>query len=86
MSTDERRQLYDQLQMVLAGHPNTLATQATLDLLATALTYDAETLEDALASCNEVADDLRSAIARNWDNLREARRRSAAAVRARYRQ
>ena len=80
MSDHDRRKLYNQLQMVLAGHNNTLAVRAALDLLATALAYEAETLESALVSCDYVAEDLRRSITLNWNSLQAARGQASAAT------
>ncbi|NOT72816.1 MAG: hypothetical protein HOP09_16520 [Hyphomicrobium sp.] len=47
MTDDARVQLYSQLQMVRTGQPSSLAARASLDLLATALPFEAKDLESA---------------------------------------
>ncbi|MEQ1672050.1 MAG: hypothetical protein ABL893_14420 [Hyphomicrobium sp.] len=78
MTDDARRQLYNQLQMVLAGHPSSLAARVSLDLLATALAFEARDLESALAACAEVPEDLQRSISRNWEHIQELRGQAAA--------
>lgn len=80
LTPEEQREayaLYCDLQMLTAGHPVNICMQAGADSIASTIGFAAEDLAHADHLADLFAVDLKEAIRKNWDYLREVR---AAAV------
>lgn len=72
----ERRKLYEDLQMVCAGHTVEACIAALTDSLGSTIAFAADTIDQADKIVDLTGGDLKKAIRDNWDYLREVRAQS----------
>lgn len=71
-----------QLQLCAAGQTVAVSWRAASDHLAAIIGYAADDVRDAERLCETAAEDMKSAIRRNWPEIRRARSAPAARGRA----
>lgn len=73
MENPLRRKLTNDVQMMLAGHPSSLAASVVADVLASILGFMARDQGEADELCESIVLDLKRTIHDNWAYLREVR-------------
>jgi hypothetical protein len=72
-ATDERQAVYTDLQMVLAGHPLSVALGAVCDSVGTVIAFAADDREGAERLLDNLVVDIKKAMRTNWDYIRSVK-------------
>lgn len=83
MMADTRREIYIQLQMVLAWHPTVDGLAALSDSIASNIVFCATDLKNAEEILAALQLDILKTIRENWDHTRRIRAESLLAIHSR---
>lgn len=80
--SDARRKLYEDMQMLIGGHPLDVVVGALCDSLGAAIGFVAADMPQAEQMVNEIPADIMRCMRDNWDYIRSLRAKSHGTGRA----